>query len=199
MRRTQGFTLLELLVAVAVFAVVATMAYGGLRVVVDAKSRLDEQAREWRALQIAVYAIERDLRQAVPRAIREDYGDPRPALQGGEDRAEWSRLDLSVDGSGVGASLGRVRYYLADGELWQERELVLDRAPRESARRRRLLEGVESLEFRYWAAADAIGRDWPPARGDLPLDSLPRGVEFRLRGERFGEVSRLVELPEPPP
>ena len=70
-----GFTLLELLVAVAVFAVVGVMAYGGLQAVMSQQQRTNEHAQRLADLQLAYRVMQRDLEQLIDRPIRNEYGD----------------------------------------------------------------------------------------------------------------------------
>jgi general secretion pathway protein J len=45
-----GFTLLEVLVAVIIFALLGMAAYSGLDAVLKARARLDDENRQWRAV-----------------------------------------------------------------------------------------------------------------------------------------------------
>ncbi len=81
---TRGFTLLELLVALAVFAIMATAAYSGLRSVLFTRAAVEEQNRRLADVQLAVFRLAQDIEQATPRGIRDEYGDPEPALRGGD-------------------------------------------------------------------------------------------------------------------
>jgi general secretion pathway protein J len=70
-----GFTLLELLVALAIFAVLATMAYAALNSVLTARKQVEAKSARLSALQTALMIMERDVEQAVPRGIRDEFGD----------------------------------------------------------------------------------------------------------------------------
>ncbi|MCQ8131101.1 PulJ/GspJ family protein, partial [Methylomonas rivi] len=65
--RAGGFTLLELLVAMAIFAIMAVMAYGGLKTVIDTRRATQAKAAQLRQLQQALYLLNEDLQQAVSR------------------------------------------------------------------------------------------------------------------------------------
>lgn len=196
--RQRGFTLLELIVAIAVFAVAATMAYSGLDLLLRSRANLEQGADRQRELELAVLALERDLRQALGRPARGPYGDELPALAGSGIAAEWSVLDLVGGRDGVHAQAVRVRWGLVDGALWRGREAVLDRSPRENVRNRKVLGGVRRLSFRYLAGARQRLDQWPPRIGISAPERLPRAVEVTLQLADVGEIVRLVELPESP-
>lgn len=197
-RSQSGFTLLELLVAVAVFAVVAAMAYSGLDLLLRSRAGLEQASERQRAIDLAVLNLERDLRQALPRPIRGAYGEVQSAMVGNAVAAEWTVLDLGSARDGVRMEATRVRYALVDGALWRARDAVLDRSPRESARSRQLLEGVQRLSWRYVQSARQRLDQWPPRTGISAPERLPRAVEVTLVLEDRGEISRLIELPEQP-
>ncbi len=195
---SHGFTLLELIVAVAVFAVVATIAYSGLDLLLRSRGSLEAEASRQRELDLAVLGLERDLRQALPRPVRGPYGNELPALAGTAVAAEWTLLDLSSSRQGVFPDAGRVRYEIVDGALWRSRDVVLDRSPRDSSRRRRVLDDVERLSFRYVASVRQRLDQWPPRTGITAPERLPRAVEVTLVLADRGEIVRLIELPEAP-
>ncbi len=72
--RARGFTLLELLVAVAIFAVVSAFAYEGLSQALKARRRLDHERRFWQGLAITFSELKQDLAQARPRPVRDAAG-----------------------------------------------------------------------------------------------------------------------------
>ena len=72
--RQRGFTLLELLVALAIFALVSVMAYGGLASVLDQQFATDEIAGQLARLQKTYLLLQRDFEQLVPRPVRDEYG-----------------------------------------------------------------------------------------------------------------------------
>ncbi|CAK0777772.1 general secretion pathway protein J [Gammaproteobacteria bacterium] len=79
----RGFTLLELLIAIAIFAVLAAMAYGGLNTVLSSSRYAAIQVERLTRIQTAVTTISRDLVQVVNRSIRDEYGDKQLSFLGG--------------------------------------------------------------------------------------------------------------------
>jgi general secretion pathway protein J len=192
--RVAGFTLLELLVALAIFAVVAALAYGGLRVVLDARERTDAQAQRLAEIQMALAFLTRDLEQAVDRPIRDELGDRRPALLGGTGAAlEWTHGGWRNPAGQARSSLQRVAYAHDANRLVRRSWAVLDRAHDSAGNDTVLLEGVTALELRFLDGQMEWQTFWPPAIEDAP--GLPRAVELRLELEDGTGISRLVRLP----
>ena len=186
----RGFTLVEVLVATAVFAAMAALAWGGLDAVIRAREVLVAEQNAFAQLQRAVNALERDLTAAVARPVRGNYGEPLPALLGDADHLELTRLGYSGP-DGARSALERVLYQADAKKLRRGRYPVLDRAPGTVPVFNDLREGVRSFRLRYMAQNGGWLDTWPPR--DSPLEAMPRAVEFRIDVEGLGEISRLVE------
>jgi general secretion pathway protein J len=206
MRRARGFTLIEVLLAMAITALVAVMAYAGLSTAIDAAARHGEQVQRLSDVQTALGWLVRDLRQSVDRPIVDAAGDVLPALIGAA--ADDDLLALTHTGwdnprGQRRGNLQRVRYRLdANGDLWRDSWLVLDRIDDEDHLQSvRLLGGVRRIEFGFLdgksanAQNAALGGEWveqwPATRGDT---LLPLAVRFELELDGIGTVRRVVGL-----
>lgn len=204
---SRGFTLLEMLVAVAVFAVISVMAYGGLNTVLQAKAQTERHAERLSELQMAMLMLERDISQAVPRGIRDSYGDAQPPLLGGGDSQaaiEWTRAGWANPVGRIRSELQRVGYRLEDERLMRDSWMVLDRAQDSEPYRAVLLEGVEAFSVRFMDGQRQWQESWPPqnlaaqpgmAQGAVA--ELPLAVEAKLELADFGEIVRLFRVAEP--
>jgi general secretion pathway protein J len=193
----QGFSLIELLVALAVFAALAAAAYGGLSGVARTRGALAERQDRLAAIVRAVSTFERDLRQAVSRPVRGNArGDVVPALTGTADRIELTRLGFANPRAEPRSNLERVVYATDARKLMRGRYAVLDRAPNSVPATTVLLDDVDALRLRYLGADGAWRDTWPPS-GDAPTDPLllPRVIEFRIGTGDMGELRRVIELP----
>lgn len=197
--RRAGFALLELLVALAIFSVIAVVAYRGIAVVTQARASLDGHADRLKSVQLAVGIIERDLRQAARRPIRGAYGEELPALAGARGSLELTCFGFGSAASEARSLLDRVGYAYDQGELVRLQYPVLDRAPQTQAARRALLDGVAGLRVRYLEQGNRWLEAWPPADRTVDPYALPRAVEVVLRLDDYGEIRRVVELVDAPP
>lgn len=196
-RGSRGFTLLELLVAIAVFAVVAMLAYGGLATVLDAREDTAAGAEQLRTLQQTMLMLQRDLDQVVARGIRDEYGDDKPALHGGPDWFEFTRSGWSNPADQPRSALQRVGYALREQRLIRAHWLVVDRAQDSAPFEAALLPQVRALRLRFLADDDEWQETWPPlGQGDQPVGEvpLPRALELTLELEQWGTVTRLFRV-----
>lgn len=198
MKRAAGFSLLEVLVAVAIFAVLSVAAYGALDASIRARAQASEAAARLAALQSAVLALERDLREAAARPVRGTLGERLPALAGGPAGLEVTHAAFASLSSEPSARLARSGWGVADGALTRVRWPVLDRAPATRPGVRPVLEGVAALRLRYLDGRGDWRDTWPPRDGpEAQPGRLPRAVEFTLAGDTFGTIVRRVALVTP--
>lgn len=174
-RRMQGMTLLELLVALAVFSLIATAAYAGLREGTRVSERLDRQRATWQQLESVQRLISDDLTAAriVPGGGFAGYGD-RGAIAAGV----WLELTRGVAlefRDGAASPYRTIRYLFEDG--------ALRRAGADAAAPDELLQGITKARARYLDAARQWHEAWPP-EGATTI-TTPRALEliFTLAGQ----------------
>jgi general secretion pathway protein J len=203
-----GFTLLELLVAMAIFAVVGALALGGLNTVLTQQEIAHTELAELQRLQRAMRLITADFAQINPRVVRDQFiGDtPEPSLlaDGRGDflvrmtRDGWPN-PFSLQARGT---LQRVQYRLEDRKLLREYWPVLDATLATEARSEVLLDRVDAVEIHYCGipetsfAPDECVTQWPtPQQGQSVGTANPRAVRVILTVEGWGDLVRFVELP----
>ncbi|MCQ4253888.1 type II secretion system minor pseudopilin GspJ [Stutzerimonas stutzeri] len=206
-RACSGFTLLELLIAIALFALLGLGTYRMLEAVLQSDEAVRAQELQLRELSRAVWAFERDLQQVIGRPIRDGFGDERNAFigqLGGEDGAPVLELTRAGWRNPTGlrrANLQRVRWRLAGQNLERVYWVVLDRDVDSEPRVQRVLENVQGLQLRYLDEEAVWHEEWPPfdfGRGS-PEDAaerLPVGLELSLEHARYGRITRVLRLPD---
>ncbi len=201
LRHQSGFTLLELLVALAIFALLSVMAYAGLSTVLNTNTILDSNMQRLTEIQQSVTLISRDIRQTINRAIRDTYGDPKLPLIGAAplDTLGTPKIELTRHGYanplGVKRSfLQRVAYQVEEETLYRHSWRVLDQAQDSEADKLAICNEVKSLELRYLDQEDAWHEQWPPNDTDYQGITLPKAVEVSLELTDWGKVVRLLPL-----
>lgn len=199
-RFRNGFTLIEVLVALAVFGVLSVMAYMALGQTLSNADMLGERMQRLEAIQRAIRYLDSDLMQAVPRPVRGLLGDGyEPAIR--SSFASEYALEVTHGGwtnpAGMPrGTLQRSAYRIEDGELIRYHWRVLDRTINNEPVDTVLLDGVESIVFRYLTSDGEGSEQWPPANVPGPggFRLRPRGVEVVLTLTDEGEIRRLVEV-----
>ena len=194
-----GFTLLELLISIAVFAILSAMAYTGLQSVMDAKRVTEVQEERLVELQTAFMLIGRDLEQTVSRPVRDGFDDEQPAMQG----SEFGSVLLAFTRAGYTnflnkprSTLQRVAYRLDDDELKRLSWPMVDQDFDQDAVERVLVKNIKKVEFRYFDGSDQPKDQWPASLfEDVSLAALPQVVEVKFTLDDMGELRRLFRVP----
>ena len=200
MIRRRGFTLIEVMVAMAVFAILAAFAYGTLSQTLLSAEILSERMDRLQALQRTMRVLADDLQQLAPRPVRDELGDNfRPALD--TNFQTGFALELTKGGWSnpvvlPRSTLQRVGYRMEDDELVRYHWYSLDRTLSNEPVGVALLDGVEGIEFRFLSGIANSTEQWPPPTqpGGLGVRQGPRAVEVTLRLTDEGEIVRLVEV-----
>lgn len=199
--RARGFTLLELLVAIAIFAIVGALALTGYTQLQRQSEIVEQRLARTRDVQRAVQLIANDVEQVEPRPIREPIGETvLPAVSAGLDPSyslSFTRAGYSNTAGLQRPTVQRVGYRIENGELWRDSWPVLDRTIAVEPVKRRLLTGVRTVTFRFMDMNRNWVDRWPDAQvpGPAGARSRPAAVEVVIELEDWGEVRRLLEVP----
>lgn len=184
-RRMLGLTLIEVMVALAVFAVLGTLTYRGTTQLIIAQQRLDGELERWREIGRALQIVESELLQvAAPQPVAGSARPPALLYLPGASTSELRILALSGQ-----AGPERVGFRLRDGRLeWLRRP---EGAPEAQDERDVLLDRVSAARWRFLTDAGWSER-WPPAvQTERPL---PGAIELQLDLADTGTVTRLYAL-----
>ena len=207
--RQTGFTLLELLVAMGIFALMAAMAYGGLNAIINERQETDKHAERLAQLQTSFLWLSRDIEQMTNRKIRDEYGDSQLALSSaevGQFQLEFTRGGWRNPVGRARSNLQRVAYGVREDKLIRAYWNVLDRAQDSKPLETVLLDGVTRMDLRFLSVQKAdqqAGQDkqewvdsWPGnSLGVEPSDDPPQAVEVTLETEAEGRITRLFRVP----
>ncbi len=192
----QGFTLLELLVALSIFSILSVMAYGGLQTVISTKQSTQKSADRLAEVQLLMMRMSNDLRQTVSRKIRDEYGDFNYAMQTHQQDlglVSWTRAGYKNPAHIKRSNVQRVAYQLEKQKLIRLTWPVLDRAQDTKALKTEVLSNVESIKWRFLNNKSEWVISWPEQE-NAELYPLPKAVEFTVELKDWGKIRRLILL-----
>ena len=192
MKRNGGFSLPELVVVLAIFALVALIGLQVIRATVRSSDRLAEISESSGELAVGLALLRQDLAAALPRVFHPSTGGLEPALL----VATPESFSLSVGGlarlnPGV-SGLGRVTWRLdrATGQLFRQvfTTLTPGAAPREVP----VMTGISEFAL----ASYTVQGGWRAGFSADPRapEVLPIGLKLRLTHSRAGALETVVSL-----
>ena len=198
--RSSGFTLIEVLVALAVFGIMSILAYQSLGQSFDNSELLAERMNRVQAIQRSMSLLGRDLVQTSPRPVRDAIGDGLiPSIRtnlGTEFALEVTRGGWPNPGGLPRSTLQRVAWRIEDGELLRYHWNVLDPSFANDPIVTQLLDNVDSIVFRYRTHGGEWTEQWPPlgVQAGNSMRLRPQVVEVILTLPDEGEIRRFFEV-----
>lgn len=178
-----GFTLVELLVALSIFAMVSAAGVMLLRASIDTQTAVAKRLGEGGGVNRLRSILASELASAQPRPVRDQSGNPLPAFVGESGSIAFVH---AADSGGTEGALGRSRYALEGGTLVRQASVAVDGAsPGDPAP---LVREVTAARWRFRSLDGAWSEAWTP---DDPA-RLPRAVELTL--ERRGGVPLVLRF-----
>lgn len=184
----------------AVFAMMAAMAYGTLNQTMLSAEFLNDRMDRLQALQRTMRLLADDMQQLAPRPVRDELGENfRPALDTGFQTGfaiEFTRGGWNNPITLPRSTLQRAAYRIEDDALVRYQWFTLDRTLSNAPQGVTLLDGVRGIEFRFMQDNGEFTSQWPPLNvpGGAGGRLRPRAVEIVLRLEPEGELTRLIEV-----
>ena len=196
MKRSSGFTLLEIVIAIAILAVVLSSLYGAYISSVEATERVENARGVEQAARLALLQMADDFKSLYYEEVKGDLeASPYRLVSGDMEAGEDARTivefastsHLGFDVTFPNPSVNRVLYLLEEQpEEGQQHRLV--RRERPAAQLSGgveetslvLVEGVEELALEYLDAEGQVASEWDSSTSETG-DSLPRLVRIRLQ------------------
>lgn len=187
---SQGFTLLEILIALFIFTILSVLLVAALRNVINSQSRTETRAERLRNLQVALLVFSRDVEQAIDRPVVNASGKEEASFVGTPRGFSFTHAGFAnPTGRALHSSLQRTGYVFQDQSLFRLTWPVLDQAPETRASSKRMLSGVADARFQYLDSNGKFQDGWP-LEGEA-LQPLPRGVRIYLDLSGWGKLTQF--------
>lgn len=191
--RVPGFTLVELLVALLIFSLLAFMSYRGLGAMLETRSRVAHETEKWQRLESFFTRFARDVRLASPRPVRTASGIAPAWLGIPTENAPGLRLEFSRFAAISGTDRPRRMAYVLDAHhdielwVWPGLDMPAGTAPQ----RYPVLERVSHFTLQYMDPRGVWVNSWPykPGAPAIPL-AVRISVEL-VSGQRIVRIFAL--------
>ncbi|WP_347251702.1 GspJ family T2SS minor pseudopilin variant LspJ [Legionella sp.] len=198
--KNRGFTLIEILVALAVFAILATMTSSAMYYAFNTRARVNEQAEQLNALQLALMLIERDTQQIIQREVHRGSEMHRyPPFVGESHYVEFTRSGMVNPNSEEKRSvLQRIAYFCRNNQFVRRSWISLDPVDRKAYRDRVLIENLTRCQFAYLNANLHVLPEWQAnaLQENQRAEPFPKAIRMDLTLKNWGTLSRLFIIPE---
>ncbi|MFW2373975.1 MAG: type II secretion system minor pseudopilin GspJ [Gammaproteobacteria bacterium] len=194
----QGFTLIEVLIAMSIFAILSVMAYGGLEQVMKNRSQTEESLLRLRQIQLTMIKMQRDFEQLVTRDGRDELGGILPALSTGQTSdplIQFTRNGWRNPAKLTRSHLQRVAYSLDEDKLIRISWPYVDRAQDAQALETELLDNVEDVSIRIMNNKQEWETSWPSLGiSGTSTQSPAIAIEITLKLHDWGDIIRLYRI-----
>lgn len=191
----QGFTLIEVMVAIMLMALVSVIAWRGLDSVTRADQHLQASTEQTEGLLRALNQMQRDisLRASVELAepgTAKDAGLAAVTVRSSDSKG--FRLEVIRSAPATGDGLQRVRWWLKGDSLYRAAAPARDRFPLPAAKNGvEVLAGVSDLQVRVWDK----DKGWRQLSGNKREE--PLGLEISLVRQTPQGVERYRQVVGP--
>lgn len=200
MRKHRGFTLIEILIALTIFAILATLTSSSLYYAFNTRTQVNLQADRLNQLQLAVSLLQQDLSQIIDRAVRGNEMRLFPAIIGQNQYLEFTRDGMANPQSQNKRShLKRVALVCLEGNLIRRTWLVLDPINRNNYEDKILIDNLNACAFNYLNQNLQPLPDWHQS-GEFfgaaqPVDIFPKAIQIKLNLKNWGKMDLLFIIP----
>lgn len=193
-----GFTLIEVLVALAVFAILATLTSSSMYYAFNTTERLRNVSKRVVSMQLAISMVERDTQQVAFRAVRGNDMRLFSAFIGQPQYIEFSRGGFTnPKAQEKRSTLQRVALICRENKLIRKRWASLDTNDRNNFTEKVLLKNLKKCQFQFLNHNLQILTDWQesPLTDTQQSEPFPKAIQLTIQEDTLGEGIFLFPLP----
>lgn len=199
-KKNRGFTLIEVMVSVVIFAIIATISHRIITSLVKTKEIVDETQQKWGDLSLINANLETSVHRLIPLTVRDNNGNVLPSLYGKNklDGLYDGQLEMTLSGSIGDNVLGvkppkRVGYRFYKDTIYLVTWPVLNRALNSIPQIDVLVTNVDSFNVLFLSDNDGKWiKQWPLDGGSI--DSLPEAMKVELMLKSGESIERIWSL-----
>lgn len=191
-RAGRGFTLIEVMIAMAILAVMAVLLYTSMSQTLNSKDDVEKKDELNHSAILTLNKMSLDLQMAFllngPEFLGSD-GKVKTAFIGKEDKVDFSSLSHTrYFKDSKEADYAEIGYFMEDDKEEPGKKLLMrreskwiDDKPQEGGKAEAMVEGVKEFQLEYY---DPTKKEWQKAWDSTQVDvanRLPRAVKIELK------------------
>lgn len=197
--KNKGFTLIEILIAIAVFAIIAGLTSSTLSQILQIKDNSKEQIAKINNLQLVISLLSKDIKQIHERPVRGNQMHLFPSFIGQADYLEFTRGgNVNPQALENRSTLVRIAYLCKENNLIRRVWSVLDAPDRDIYKDTIMLNSLKKCEFAYVGMHQNIMPNWYQytIRKDNKnvTSPLPEAVQFKFNQEKIGGITLYFKI-----
>ncbi len=200
-----GFTLLELMISISIFAALSILSYAGLHEIQKSQVAIENSMQSLGTIQKALRRFELDMSHQVNRHIYNASKTTVLSFTASDNpllTVEFTRAGIDPQVNRVPSELMRVGYQYENDTLFRLYWPVLDRSDVSTATRYAILKNITKLQFIYYDDKKVKHTQWPPTNSSnatlsptgVPIIEPPVAVELIFESKTSGTFRKLVPL-----
>ena len=195
----RGFTLIEVLIALSIFAILATITASTLYYAFNNRARVNEQVEQLSKLQLAISIIQQDTTLVIERGVRGNEMHPFAAFIGLPKYIEFTR-DGVINPNSIEqrSELKRIAYVCENNQLLHRTWPGLDVLDRANYEDKILLNNVKDCHFNYLNQSLQTLSEWreQAVTQNQQREPIPKAIQVNLTFKEWGEMNMLFIIPE---
>lgn len=186
----KGFTLIEILIALLIFAILGVLIAFGLQNAINANNHADKANARIEKIEIAEALLRRDISHIVDRPILDTDGSTIAAIV-----MQDQKLEFTIRSSG----LQRISYQVENGHLYRYIWPVLDRVLAVKPSQMDLLDGITSFNLTAINQQNQRKSSWPIKETSFVImntlkSNLPKAIQIQINLQKEGTINNTIMI-----
>lgn len=192
MRTNKGFTLIEILVALFIFAIMGVLAAKSLQDIIRVHNHLKARDRQTMEVIMTMTLLRRDMNNAIDRPVLNADGQKSGAFLGSGNAITFTRAGiLNPFDKSRQSNMMRMEYELDGDKFVRLTWSVLDAVPDTKPAKQVLLNDVSDISWQFIASNGKKASSWP-----MPKQNNSDAQQQDIQTQQATQIMPIAPLPK---
>ena len=197
--RYEGYTLIEILVALTVFAILSAMTTTAMYHAFTTRERINVRSSQLNALQLGITILSRDTEQIIKFEPFASDNDTQLAFTGQSNSFEFTRGGfVNPNADAPRSTIQRISYLCKNNQLIRRSWGVATPISQDHSQDKILFNNLKTCHFAYINSNHDTLRSWPDSLKKEPEaknQTLPIAIQVNITIEHLGNMGLLFAVP----